>query len=139
MLPHCGQPPWAWETRHDGEETGVVASWAPCQTVCDNLQTPSIQVVELCQVHVPHVEVGGNSSSSLSAHLGRSDLQRVAPSPQHPCHGARCSMMAKFIKLAATSAGTHGQREGQVQASAQEDTKGLGIDPSSLGCGERGQ
>ena len=131
--------PVTTEKRDQGRVYGKLRTVPQSETVCDNFLTPSIQVVEFCQVHVSDVEVGGNSSSGLSAYLGRSDLQRVAPSPQYPCHGARCTMMAKFVKLAATSAGTHGQKEGQVQASAQEDTERLSINPGSLGCGECGQ
>ena len=35
MLPHCGRPPWAWETHHDEEGKKVVslANCAPCHGV----------------------------------------------------------------------------------------------------------
>ena len=70
MLPRRGRPHWACKTRQD------------------NLQTSSVQVVELGQVD-PDVEFGGTRAPT-SLFLGRNDLQRAA-SPQHPAtaHAAR--------------------------------------------------
>ena len=52
---------------------------------------------------------GGHSGSCLSHLCSR--IQEGTPSSPEPCHSTRCTMMAKHIKLAATSAGAHGQRK----------------------------
>ena len=97
-----------------------IASCAPCHK--DHLQASAVQIVEHSQIHVPDVEVVvEDAGPSLSAHLGSSHLQRESPSPQNSSHSARCTMMAKHVKLAATSAGAQDRGSGQVQASAQEN------------------
>ena len=47
------------------------------------------------------MEVCGDAGPCLTADLSSGTLERKAPSPQHPSNGARCTMMAKHVKLAA--------------------------------------
>ena len=117
-----------------GDQSGVNRELGPMpkgQSIGHNFQPASVQIVEHCQVHVSHVHVRGDPGPCLAADLSSSALERKAPSPQDPSHSTRCTMVAKHVKLAATSAGVHGEGKGQVQPSAQEKTERLSV---HLGC-----
>ena len=98
-----------------------------------HLQATSIQIVVGSQVHLAHRDVGGHSGSCLSAHLCSRTFKREPPLPQNPCHSTRCTMMAKHITLAATSAGAQGQKKRHVESPAQQEAEKLRIQPNGLG------
>ena len=120
-----------------------MASWAPSeqgQPVCHNLESSAIQDIEGREVQVSHEDVCGHASSGLPADLSCGHLQRISTASQNPRLGARCTMMAKRLKLAATSAGTQSQRKGEMQPSAKKNAERLGVNSRRPGrgkCSER--
>ena len=83
--------------------------WCPratqCQTIRDDFESASIEDVDAFQVHVDDKSVGPHSRPCFFAHLRCCLLKWKHSSLNDPCHTARCSMMAKRVELAATSAG----------------------------------
>ena len=86
------------------------------QHVCDHLDPSSIEAIESSHAEVVHEGVC-HRNPNLAAHLGYCTLKRKPPLSQNSCLGAHCSMMAKLVDLAATSACARGQGQRQVEAS----------------------
>ena len=91
-----------------GDTVVSMASWAPRHSVRPSATISILrpfECVKRCKVHVAHEHVRGHSSACLPACLRCCALMWEPTLPQHPCLRARCAMMAKHVKLAATSAG----------------------------------
>ena len=118
-------------SRRRGDTNVVsIANWAPCHKVNPSAITSILRPSRALKAPTSRSRtkaLGGHPSPSLAAHLGCSTLKRKPPLSQNPCLGARCSMMAKLVELAATSACARGQRQRQTEASAQQDAEKLGL------------
>ena len=55
-------------------------------------------------------------------------FQREPPLSQHSCHCARCAMVAKHVKSAATSAGEQREGKGQEEAAAKQEMERLRVE-----------
>ena len=103
VLPCCGLPLSAWPCH-----LGVLAPmW--CRKQVEPRATTTIHLrrvenVDPFEIHVADERVGPHTRTCFSAHLCRGLLQWEPSLPQDPCHTARCTMMAKGVQKAATSA-----------------------------------
>ena len=79
------------------------------QPLCDHFKATTVNTTH--QVQVPHENIGGDTSSNLTADACRSRLQREAASSKHPRSRARCAVVAKDVERTATPAGTRRKRE----------------------------
>ena len=117
-------------SRRRGDTNVVsIANWAPCHKVNLSAITSILRPSRALKAPTSRsrTKVLGVTLPSLAAHLGCNTLKRKPPLSQNPRLGARCSMMAKLVELVATSACARGQRQGQAEASAQQDAERLDL------------
>ena len=93
----------AVERRHQRGVNGQLSSPPQGEAVRNDLQSSTVQPVELSQIQIPDENVGRDPRSCLPAHLCCSALDGETPPTQNPSLRARCTMVAKYVELAATS------------------------------------
>ena len=74
------------------------------QSVNDDLEPPSVELVHNTKVHIPHVNVGSDPPTCLSTDSRSRVLQREPPASQRPSNSTRRPVMAKGVERTATSA-----------------------------------
>ena len=120
----CPEPcrPVGFQRRHEGGVNGELGSAPKRESVCHNFQPPSIQCVEMPQIHVTDEHVRGDSCPSFATDLRSRAFQREPSPPQDPCHLARCA------------AGTQGQGKGKAKTTAEQEAERLRLYPHHTGC-----
>ena len=113
--------PVGFQRRYEGGVDGKLSPRPKCESVCHDFQSPSIQCIEVTQIHVADEHVRGDSCPCFATDLCSRTFQREPTPPQDPCHLARCAMVAKRVELAATSASTQGQGKGKRRQSKRRN------------------
>lgn len=103
------------------------------QAICHNLDTAVIEDWRV-EIHVPQEDVGSDTCPSLTANPRGRMFKRKATRAQHPTAVARCTMVAKRVKKAATTAAASSKGERHAQASQKKNAEVAVWEGKFRGC-----
>ena len=89
------------------------------QPLCDHFKATTVNTTQRGQVQVPNENVGGDTSSNLTADTCRSRLQREAASSSTP----EVEHAARWWPRTATPAGTRRKRERKTKTMEEKNAK----------------
>ena len=91
------------------------------------------------QIHVAHLDVGGDSASFFMADTGCNVLRCESPHPQNLSTSTCCAVVATGIEWKATPKVAPGQREGKAKTTKEKDSEQMRLQTDDPTQRARGQ
>ena len=114
---------------HQGGVDGQLCPSEERQAVNHNLESTWIEVVDGVEIQISDQDVRVHPATHLSANVGCCVFERKPPSAQDPGDCTSWPVVAKAVKETATPARMNSQGKGHPQASQEQDSERLRINP----------
>ena len=95
--------------------------WRRWEALGNHFQPSAVECLWCQHVQIANHDVRGHTGATFTANSGHCILHSKPPPRQQPRLRTRCTMMAKGVKLAATSAGASSGRERKTKPAEQKD------------------